>query len=131
MALLETRGDMEFADTMRRIANSLNNVSESLEKIVNKDTVSDEQVKDIIKSYSKEDLLELLNYDQKDYIYRKVWAEHVSEDVRFLSCKDEGYDEVYTPDIAEQIAYRYAFEGDYDSNLSYWQNLKNLFEEER
>lgn len=130
MALLETKGDMEFADTMRRIANSLNNVSESLEKVVNKDTVSDEQVKDIIKSYPKEDLLELLNYDQKDYIYRKVWAEHVSEDVHSL-CKDEGYDEVYTPDIAEQIAYRYAFEGDYDCNLSYWQNLKNLFEEER
>ena len=130
MALLETRDDMEFADTMRRIANSLNNVSESLEKVVNKDTVSDEQVKDIIKSYPKEDLLELLNHDQKDYIYRKVWAKHVSQDVRSL-CKDEGYDEVYTPDIAEKIAYRYAFEGDYDCNLPYWQNLRNLFEEEK
>ena len=130
MALLETRGDYEFADTMGRVASSLEQVSESLEKVINKDTITDEQIKDVIKSYPKEDLLDLLNYDQKDFIYRSVWAEHVKEDVHSI-CEDEGYDEVYTPDMAEKIAYRYVFEGDYDCNLSYWQNLKNLFVEEK
>ena len=130
MALLETRGDMEFADTMRRIALSLDKVADNLDKVAGQQSESDEQIKDVIKSYPKEDLLDLLNYDQKDYIYHKVWAENISEDVRSL-CRDEGYDEVYTPDIAEKIAYRYAFEGDYDCNLTYWQNLKNLFEEEK
>ena len=128
--LLESVRDVAFGDAVQRIAVSLDKISDNLDKVANQQTITDEQIKDVIKSYPKEDLLDLLNYDQKDYIYRKVWAEHVSEDVRSL-CKDEGYDEVYTPDIAERIAYRYAFEGDYDCNLPYWQNLKNLFEEER
>lgn len=128
--LLESVRDVAFGDAVQRIAVSLDKISDNLDKVANQQTITDEQIKDVIKSYPKEDLLDLLNYDQKDYIYRKVWAEHVSEDVRSL-CKDEGYDEVYTPDIAERIAYRYAFEGDYDCNLPYWQNLENLFEEER
>lgn len=128
--LLESVRDVAFGDAVQSIAISLDKISDNLDKVANQQTITDEQIKDVIKAYPKEDLLDLLNYDQKDYIYRKVWAEHVSEDVRSL-CKDEGYDEVYTPDIAEQIAYRYAFEGDYDCNLPYWQNLKNLFEEER
>ena len=128
--LLESVRDVAFGDAVQRIAVSLDKISDNLDKVANQQTITDEQIKDVIKSYPKEDLLDLLNYDQKDYIYRKVWAEHVSEDVRSL-CKDEGYDEVYTPDIAERIAYRYAFEGDYDCNLPYWQNLKNLFEEQR
>ena len=128
--LLESVRDVAFGDAVQRIAVSLDKISDNLDKVANQQTITDEQIKDVIKSYPKEDLLDLLNYDQKDYIYRKVWAEHVSENVRSL-CKDEGYDEVYTPDIAERIAYRYAFEGDYDCNLPYWQNLKNLFEEER
>ena len=128
--LLESVRDVAFGDAVQSIAISLDKISDNLDKVANQQTITDEQIKDVIKAYPKEDLLDLLNYDQKDYIYRKVWAEHVSEDVRSL-CKDEGYDEVYTPDIAERIAYRYAFEGDYDCNLPYWQNLKNLFEEER
>ena len=66
--------------------------------------------------------IEYLSKATKDAIYRQVWAEHVKEDVK-ARLKDRGIE--LTEDAVDDIAYRYVYEGQYDCNLSYWDNLDN------
>lgn len=80
------------------------------------------------------DLMEKLTDEQKDGIYREVLYQYTVEDVKgFL----EDYDAYDIPDTQEEVdnfvgdvAYRYVFNGDRDCNLSYWDNIKNLVDEE-
>jgi hypothetical protein len=120
--MFETRIDFDFVHAMQSLARSTEKIADSLDKMDSAKAVTDEQVKEIIKSYPKEDLLELLNYDQKDYIYRSVWANHVAEDV---ASKFSEFDE----NICDTVAKRYAFDGDYDCNRDYWSNLETLLNE--
>ncbi len=39
-------------------------------------------------------------------------------------------DQYLSDDRIENIANRYVYEGRYDCNLSYWQNIENLIDEE-
>lgn len=76
-------------------------------------------------------LIALMSDDAKDYIYRKQWAKHVEEDVEAL-LEDDIYDDMSEDtkqELISNVAYAYAFEGRYDCNLSYWNNLKNLINE--
>ena len=72
-------------------------------------------------------LLHELPYRDKDALYRKIWAEHVLEDI-------QGYAD--TADIqipekeAEAAAEKYV-NGEYDCNLSYWENIHNLLEKQK
>lgn len=58
-------------------------------------------------------------------MYRSVWFDHVCEDI-------EGYEPDLDLEMAltkDQICYaakRYVYDGEYDCNLSYWQNIENL-----
>ncbi|MCR5368404.1 hypothetical protein [Eubacterium sp.] len=70
--------------------------------------------------------LVMLNNEAKDIIYRMVWKEHVKEDILSYA-EDNG--RAITDEKADAVADRYVYEGDYDCNLSYWQNLENLLAE--
>ena len=59
----------------------------------------------------------------KDDIFRAVWHEHVSEDIK-AHCESEDID--ITDEAVSEIADLYVYEGKYDCNLSYWDNLNNL-----
>ena len=69
----------------------------------------------------------------KDTLYYQLWEEHVREDVSsFLeeeleARKIEVSDEV-KEDIIARAAYLYVYEGEYDCNLNYWDNIKNLLD---
>ena len=61
-----------------------------------------------------------------DAIYRKVWKEHVIEDIEsHLEDIDIHLDE----DTIDLIATRYVYDGDYDCNICYWDNLDHLIDE--
>ena len=68
----------------------------------------------------------------KDAIYRKLWFEHVAEDVRIRIRERLG--EVILPESVEAIvikcANRYVYNGDYDNEYGYWDNLDNLINDE-
>ena len=68
---------------------------------------------------------EWLSPTTKDSIYREIWCEHVKEDIK-SRCEDLNIS--LTDDAINDIAYRYVYEGQYDCNLSYWQNLDNHIE---
>lgn len=64
----------------------------------------------------------------KDALYRYLWADYVREDLhnrivdlRPVDLAEEKYDEV-----VETAMRAYVYEGDYDCNLSYWENLDRL-----
>jgi len=63
----------------------------------------------------------------KDEIYRSELKQHTAEDVRArIEDTSVKLDECQI----ENVAHRYAYEGDYDCNLSYWDNIDNLIEVE-
>lgn len=59
----------------------------------------------------------------KEDIYRTIWAEHVAEDIKehYLESDIEISDS-----NAEYLAELYV-NGEYDCNLSYWENIENLY----
>ena len=63
---------------------------------------------------------------EKDKIYRMVWAEHVTDDI--LSHAEDMGVEISEED-AEILAESYVCDGEYDCNLSYWDNIENLMED--
>ena len=70
-------------------------------------------------------ITEELSPDIADMIYRDVWCKHVEEDLKELA-KNEDY--TLTEDEVEYLAYKYVYEGKYDCNQSYWDNLRALIE---
>lgn len=75
---------------------------------------------------------------EKDDLYRYLWSEHVREDVEsrlssdyeemMLTASGET-DEDRLKAVIENVVERYVYDGDYDCNLSYWENIDNLIEE--
>lgn len=69
-------------------------------------------------------ILNSLSALEKDELYRALWLEYVKEDIR-------NYDESLDESMVEVVASRYVYDGDYDCNLSYWDNIENLIKEEK
>lgn len=83
-------------------------------------------------------LIDGLDSVEKDDIYRYLWAEHVREDAE--SHLMSNYEDVVTDEngetdeyriniIADQVADRYVYDGYYDCNNAYWDNIDNLIED--
>lgn len=66
-----------------------------------------------------EGILGCLTPGEKDAIYRSVWFDHVVADVKSM---DNGL----TGEQAEYVASRYVYDGEYDCERSYWENLNTL-----
>lgn len=80
-----------------------------------------------------QNLIDKMEFDVKDAVYRLLWQEHVKEDVATHFEEDERYESMSEENIdalADQCSYRYCFEHDYDCNLDYWSNIQNLINEE-
>ena len=77
------------------------------------------------------DLYAKMSEKQRDDIYRLVRKKYIKEDVKsrmeelqVLDKNDENFDTV-----VETVATRYVYDGDYDCNLTYWENIDNLINE--
>lgn len=66
-------------------------------------------------------LLNILPLKEQDNIYRYIWHQHVMEDVRSHA---ETLDIELTDDEIDTAAEYYVYDGDYDCNLSYWDNIE-------
>lgn len=84
-----------------------------------------------IQEMSASELIALLTDVQKDELYRMLWSDHVREDVE-AAMKDysgslpENEDE--KEDIVESVVNAYVYDGRYDCNLSYWDNINNIIQ---
>lgn len=86
----------------------------------------------MLRNKTLEHILNGLDAKEKDDIYRYLWAEHVREDVESQLSARNGEDEDDTDideEIIEYVVERYVYEGRYDCNLSYWDNIDNLIDE--
>ncbi len=68
------------------------------------------------------DLFKLLSISQKNFIFNEIQHSNVCQDVESLN-------ETLTKDQVIKVANLYVYEGDYDCNLSYWDNLEKLIYE--
>ena len=72
--------------------------------------------------------IDALSPEEEDKVYRYLWSNHVRNDVvahaEFLGV-------VLSDEEIDIITERYVYDGDYDCNLSYWDNIENLINEER
>lgn len=71
-----------------------------------------------------EKLKGILSDDVMDQLYRKLWMPYVTEDVK--SHAENSMDAELTDEDAEYIANSYIFDGEYDCNIPYWDNIENL-----
>ena len=83
------------------------------------------------------ELINKMEYAVKDNVYRILWKERVKEDVEQQIEEmdiDNRYSRKFSDEeiagIIDTAAERYVFGGDYDCNLSYWDNIENLINDE-
>ena len=62
----------------------------------------------------------------KNTLYRLLWADYMYEDV-YGFVKENGYS--LNESGVQEVVDRYVYNGDYDCNLSYWDNINNLVQE--
>lgn len=70
--------------------------------------------------------IDSLDSASRDALYRRLWIEYVTEDV---ACHIGTFDNIPCEDydtIIELVAQAYVYDGDYDCNLTYWENIDNL-----
>lgn len=71
------------------------------------------------------ELLKTLTEEEKDAIYRSVWFDRVTEDIK-SRLKDTS--DALTPDQIEYAAFRYVYDGQYDCTLAYWNNIDGVIQ---
>ena len=79
-------------------------------------------------------IIDGLDAVEKDDVYRYLWAEHVREDVENrISDNAENSDDsdirIFDTRVIDYVTERYVYDGRYDCNLSYWENIDNLIDE--
>lgn len=83
-------------------------------------------------SVNIEQLVNGLNAVDKDALYRRLWLDHVKEDVanRLEETKPDSFDvdSEEFDEAVEAIAHAYVYDGKYDCNLTYWENIDNLID---
>lgn len=156
MSCFETVLDRDFVYAVQQLAAATEDIADKLTKTEEQNKLKDEQVKEIISSYSAEDLYDLLNYDQKMILSAKLMEmispnrlyslmdyakrEHVYDLVRKKKTEDDvivmlhdefsNYCEGNTDeDLRISIAEPVALRylsGDYDCNDAYLTNLRSL-----
>ena len=70
--------------------------------------------------------IDSLSEEKKDKIYRMLWSGYVKEDVKSYA---DNIGTILSNEEIEVIVQRYVYCGDYDCNLSYWDNIENLIKE--
>lgn len=73
------------------------------------------------------DLVKSLNPTEKDDLYRELWSEYVREDI--ISFIDDDLMAKLEHDDINEMVRRYVYDGEYDCNLSYWDNIQNLIDD--
>ena len=96
---------------------------------VNNDTERSKIMYDAQTRKRAEEILKGLHANTKDCIYRILWKERVAEDV--YGVLEEGIDTQGLPnnEIVEWVSEQYCFEGNYDCNVAYWDQLRGLVEQ--
>lgn len=78
-----------------------------------------------------EKLAENLEFKTSDDLYRILHMPYVKEDVKHMINELEIDTSAYDLEcLIDDCASRYVYDGDYDCNLSYWQNLENIIRNE-
>lgn len=64
-----------------------------------------------------------LSRQDKDTIYRMLWFDYVKEDI-MSRAKERGI--AFDEDVINAAADSYVYDGCYDCNLTYWENIDSL-----
>ena len=66
---------------------------------------------------------------QREAVYDYLHSQYVRQDIENL-LSDEYEDVSVDDDFIDVCTYRYVYDGDYECNLDYWTNLKNIIDNE-
>lgn len=71
-----------------------------------------------------------LDYISRDDLYRKLWLEYVVRDIttRMRDCYPEAICSDDCGEPIEKAARAFVYDGEYDCNLSYWENIDNVID---
>lgn len=71
--------------------------------------------------------IKTLDGTTKDAIYRALWMDYVMDDIN-SRIEEMELDDAYDESDVKAIAERYVYDGKYDCELSYWDNIENLID---
>lgn len=77
--------------------------------------------------------IDAMPYEDRDAIYRYLWAQKVHEDVISQIKQDpnlEGMTEEEYDQLTDKVIERYVYDCDYNCETDYWTNLDTLIDEE-
>lgn len=74
---------------------------------------------------NRETITRNLTNEDRERIYREVLKDYTKQDIL---ARAEDIDREVSEAQAEYLAYLWAYTGEYDCNLSYWDNIDNLIE---
>lgn len=103
----------------KKLKDIINNMSND-----KKNKIMDKTLKEIIND---------LPYKEKDNLYRYLWYPYIIEDVELYLTDNydlEDYTEDEIENIINNVANNYVYNGKYDCNISYWNNLESMIENE-
>ena len=84
---------------------------------------------EIVVEYIRENLdrfVDMLPYEMADSIYRELWSAHVKEDFEVrIEERFNDYFDITDEDINKMVNL-YVYDGRYDCEQSYWDNIDNL-----
>lgn len=77
-----------------------------------------------------EDIYNSLDNTVRDSLYRLLWSDYVKSDINAVleQHPDAPEDDDKYEAMVNDITRSYVYEGDYDCNLSYWDNINNLID---
>lgn len=90
------------------------------------------KLEEIVQSLDNKDLYEMLTDTQKEYIFNQVRFKNVKEDVESQIDQNpdlEDMSEEQVELLVNDVASRYVFDGEGDTELPYWDQINNLIEE--
>ena len=86
--------------------------------------------KESITDMTVSEIFAKLDAMKKDALYRMLWSDHVHEDVSSVLEKKENITNEDKEAIIEAVVNAYVYDGKYDCDLSYWDNIDNLISRE-
>lgn len=88
----------------------------------------------MVQSLESKNLYEMLTDTQKEYLFNQLRFKNVKEDVEYQIeqnpfFENENYTDEQIELLVNDVASRYVFDGEGETELPYWDQINNLIEE--
>lgn len=71
--------------------------------------------------------IDKLNENERNEVFKYLWSKYIKEDVQYIC---EEFNIKLDDTHIDRIVYDYVYNGNYDNDISYWDNIKAVIRKE-